>query len=213
MKNRIYRRWVSIWQRFPQRAKNFTDVGRRFEFDKENKVHESGKWFWIGDKKLSIKTDYETVWKIFQASRRKSESPKADCFTRVPCAQSRLPHSSAQSRLPHSSAERRARSAGRRAPSAHFFRASSFWGVSLQLGKSMFYMSIYEKKRLSQIFFSKQILKILKNSYFFSCKSFGKKWKKKQIFQVWNLVIFFQKIKLWEVLYLILRSHEKILSR
>ena len=30
-----------------------------------NKVHESGKCFWIGDKKLTIKTDYETVWKTF----------------------------------------------------------------------------------------------------------------------------------------------------
>ena len=29
-----YRRWVSIWHRFPQRATNFTDVGRRFEFER-----------------------------------------------------------------------------------------------------------------------------------------------------------------------------------
>ena len=33
--------------------------------------------------------------------------------------------------------------------------------------KSMFYMSIYEKKRLSQIFFQKNILKSFKKFIFF----------------------------------------------
>ena len=41
---------------------------------------------------------------------------------------------------------------------------------------------------------------------------FGKN-SKKFFFQVWNLVNFFSKKKLWEVLYLMLRSHEKISSR
>ena len=43
---------------------------------------------------------------------------------------------------------------------------------------------LFMKKNVSHKFFFK---KILKNSYFFSCKSFGKKWKKKFFFkfEIW----------------------------
>ena len=55
--NRFYRRWVSILHRFAQRTKNFTDGGRRFEFEgRGNKVHERDEYFRNSDKKLTIKT-------------------------------------------------------------------------------------------------------------------------------------------------------------
>ena len=53
-----------------------------------------------------------------QTALPECHAPRADYPTRAPKADCPI----------------RAPSAERRAPSAHFFRASSFWGVSLQLG-------------------------------------------------------------------------------
>ena len=66
-----------------------------------------------------------------------SSRPKHTAPPERPMSKEGCPNSSAQSRLPHSSAERRAPSAGRQAPSAHFFRASRLPRVSLQLGLYM----------------------------------------------------------------------------
>ena len=68
---------------------------------------------------------------------------------------------------------------------------------------------LQNQKVISKIFFFKN----KKQINIFSAVNPLEKIKKKFFFQVWNLVIFFQKIKLWEVLDIILRSHEKISSK
>ena len=61
-------------------------------------------------------------------------------------------------------------------------------------------------------FFKKIAPKLKKNSYFSEVNPLEKIEKKKKISSLKFDNFFFQKIKLWEVLYLIPRSHEKISS-
>ena len=95
----------------------------------------------------------------------------------------------------------------------NMFSESQRYFYIIIMYKRMLYMSIYEKN-VSHKFFFKKLLQNWKKIHIFSkVNFFGKNWKK-NFFQVWKFGKFFlQKIKLWEVLYLILRSHEKISSR
>ena len=102
-----YRRWVSISHRFPQRAKNFTDVGRRYEFERGKiKYTKAVNVFGLVTKswqsKLTIKR-YEKHSKRQGAranhpkqpalperraprAEHPTRAPKADCPTRAPSA-------------------------------------------------------------------------------------------------------------------------------
>ena len=111
-----YRRWVSIWHRFPQRAKNFADVGRRFEFERGKiKYTKAVNVFGLVTKSWQSKLTMKRYEKHSKRQGARANRPK-------------------QTALP----ERRAPRADclTRAPSAHFFRASRLLGVSLQLGYS-----------------------------------------------------------------------------
>ena len=90
-----YRRWVSIWHRFPQRAKNFTDVGRRFEFERGKiKCMKAVNVFGLVTKSWQSKLTIKRYEKHSKRQGTRANHPK-------------------QTTLPE-----------RRAPSAHFFRAS-----------------------------------------------------------------------------------------
>ena len=132
-----YRRCVSISHRFPQRAKNFTDVGRRYEFERgEIKYTKAVNVFGLVTKSWQSKLTMKRYEKHSKRQGARANHPKQSALPerRAPRADypTRAPKANYPTRAP--SAERRAPCAVRRAPSAHFFRASRLLGVSFQLG-------------------------------------------------------------------------------
>ena len=116
---------------FPKERKNFTDVGRRYEFERGKiKYTKAVNVFGLVTKSWQSKLTIKRYEKHSKRQGARANHPKQPALPERRAPQSRAPHPSAQSRLPHSSAERRA-------PSAHFFRASRLWGVSFQLGRTM----------------------------------------------------------------------------
>ena len=118
-----YRRWVSIWYRFPQRAKNFTDVGRSFEFER-GKINytKAVNVFGLVTKSWQSKL---TMKRYEKHSKRQGTKPNHLKQTALP--ERRAPRAGYLTRAPKADCPTWA-------PSAHFFRASRLWGVSLQLG-------------------------------------------------------------------------------
>ena len=107
-----YRRWMLIWHRFPQREKNFTDVGRRFEFERGKiKYTKAVNVFGLVTKswqsKLTMKRyEKHSKWQGARANHPKqtalperraprvdypTSAPKADCPTRAPSTERRAP--------------------------------------------------------------------------------------------------------------------------
>ena len=134
-----YRRWVSISHKFPQRAKNFTDVGRRYELERgEIKYTKAVNVFGLVTKSWQSKLTMKRYEKHSKRQGARANHPKQSALPERRAPKADYPPERPKQTTPLErrapSAVRRAPCAERRAPSAHFFRASRLLGVSLQLG-------------------------------------------------------------------------------
>ena len=118
--NRNYIRWVSISHRFPQRAKNFTDVGRRYEFERGKiKYTKAVNVFGLVTKSWQSKLTMKRYEKHSKRQGARANHPKQPALPERRAPKADYPTRAPTSRLPHSSA-------GRRAPI--FSEQADFWG-------------------------------------------------------------------------------------
>ena len=121
-----YRRWVSLSHRFPPKAKNFTDLGRRYEFERGKlKYTKAVNVFGLVTKSWQSKL---TIKRYEKHSKRKGA--RANHPKQLALPERHAPRAEHPTRAPKADCPTRA-------PSAHFFRASRLLGVSFQLSNMM----------------------------------------------------------------------------
>ena len=117
------------------RAKNFTDVGRRFEFERGKiKYTKAVNVFGLVTKSWQSKLTMKRYEKHSKRQGARANHPKQ---TALP--ERRAPRVDYPTRAPKADCPTRA-------PSAHFFRASRLLGVSLQLGHFLYAHAFFSLK-------------------------------------------------------------------